>query len=64
MQQVILSRGDKVKIRSSSGEIVKKVVWDVREDCVLVCSDRQYEWLLKGDYRAAPIGFVWSDVVN
>lgn len=62
MQQKILSQGDKVCIRSHDGEFIERIVWDSRDECVLVCSERQFGWLKRGDYRAAPIGFSWKDV--
>ncbi len=62
MQHKNLSQGDKIGIKVPTGEILQKIVWEPREKCVLVCSKRQYEWLKKGDFRAAPIGFRWDDV--
>lgn len=63
VQQENLSRGDGVLVRGCDGALVEGIVWEVRQDGVLICSERQFEWLKSGDDHAAPIGFPWKDVV-
>lgn len=60
-----LSRGTSVSVKLSNGDIVSRIVWDVSEDSVVVCSERQYPFLLTGrmDF-GIPIGFKWKYVVN
>jgi hypothetical protein len=62
MQHKFYAAGDKIRIRVSESRIDDRVVWESKEKCVLVCSQRQYDWLRKGDFRATPIGVKWTDV--
>ena len=57
-----IHRGSEIEVKVISGEFARRIVWEAMEDGVLVCSPRQYNWLKRGDTRAAPIGFSWDDV--
>lgn len=56
-----LKRGEKVCIDSSEGP-VSRLVWEDCGDAVLLCSERQFEALMKGWDAPMPIGFPRRDV--
>ena len=56
-------RGKVVSVRLHGGEVVKRVVWEVAEDAVYLCSARLYDRLLAGDNTNRPVGFPTEDVV-
>lgn len=55
-------RGDAVEVDLVGGEQAERLVWDVVEDLVYVCTEKTYERLLRGDLAALPIGFPRKDV--
>lgn len=56
-------KGDPVGLRLRDGTIKPMRIWKAEDSLALICSERQYDNLLRGDKSAAPIGFRWRDLV-
>ena len=57
-----LRKGDAVVVRGYLGMAANAVVWDIVEDTVFVCSERQFAQLDAGMEAPHAIGFPVSDV--
>lgn len=56
--------GEAIKVKTHSGEVVERFVWEDAGDVVFVCTRRVYDMLKAGFDAPLPIGFPKSSVVT
>ncbi len=57
-----LNKGSKIVARDCDDKALIRLLWDIGEQCVYVCSSEQFKNLLNGDLSAPAIGFPIDDV--
>lgn len=57
------NRGDRVCVKTHTGELAERLVWDAEEDVILVCTGRVFEEMKSGNPCPPPSRFPIEDVV-
>jgi len=55
-------RGDRIEVEVLGGALVERMVWDVAERYVMVCTEQAYDRLARGESAAQPVAFPIEDV--
>lgn len=56
------SKGKAAQALDYRGRTIKRIIWEVTDELVYLCTQRCYEQLCSGDMSIRPVGFPRNDV--